>query len=367
MSTPTPPAAPRPERHPRPTVALPRSPMPGIAIALVAAMLAIALFFTLNARRHHASGPAATEEASAAGGISAPPALAVPSESDEAPRPAAEPQERLLVPGAHLWSTPPAASPPATPAAIIRPAELVAPPQPPQSSPDAGGPALVYDNGPVETAKPREEGSADNVLVKPSSADDTPARTSALGDRSTVMGAGTMIPAVLETPIDSSRPGMIRAVVSEDARGFDGRLILVPRGSRLIGDYQANVHSNENRVLVTWNRLIRPDGVSIRIGSPGADGLGGAGVPGHLNTFFLQRFASSVLQSALNVGVNLASRPGNGSVVVGIPGNTGALGQALVPNDLQPKITVKQGASLNVFVARDLDFSGSPLPRQPRR
>jgi type IV secretion system protein VirB10 len=175
------------------------------------------------------------------------------------------------------------------------------------------------------------------------------------------MPIGTMIPAVLETPIDSARPGLVRAIVSEDTRGFDGKRVLVPRGSRLIGEYQSDVRSGQSRVLVTWNRLLRPDGVAIRIGSPAADALGGAGVPGHVNSFFFQRFASAVLQSALTVGVNLASRPASGSVIVGLPTNTvGMIGQDLIPgSDLKPKIKVKQGAVLQVFVAHDLDFSGT--------
>ena len=192
-------------------------------------------------------------------------------------------------------------------------------------------------------------------------ADDTPVHATIIPNRTTIMPAGTTIPATLETPIDSARPGLVRAIVSEDVRGFDGKRVLVPRGSRLIGEYQSDVRSSQNRVLVNWTRLLRPDGVAIRIGSPAADALGGAGVPGHLNTFFLRRFAGAVLQSALTVGVNLASRPGNGSVIVGVPANAaGTIGQGLVPgNDLQPKITVRQGAVLNVFVARDLDFTGT--------
>jgi type IV secretion system protein VirB10 len=142
--------------------------------------------------------------------------------------------------------------------------------------------------------------------------------------------------------------------------------VLVPKGSRLIGEYQSEVRSGQNRVLVTWARLIRPDGVAISLSSPAADRLGGSGVPGRVNTFFLERFAGAVLQSALAVGVNLASRPGNGSVIVGLPAGqvSNVVGQGLIPDDLRPKITVKQGAALNVFVARDLDFSGTPPVQQ---
>jgi type IV secretion system protein VirB10 len=189
--------------------------------------------------------------------------------------------------------------------------------------------------------------------------DDASAKATTMTSRTDIVPIGTQIPIALETPIDTARPGLVRAIASRDTLGFDGRRILIPRGSRFVGEYQSEVRSGQNRVFVTWTRVIRPDGVTIRLGSPAADQLGGSGVPGRVNSFFLERFAGAVLQSALAVGVNLAARPRAGSVVVGIPsGPLSTIGQGLIPNDYRPKITVKQGAALNVFVARDLDFSG---------
>jgi type IV secretion system protein VirB10 len=189
--------------------------------------------------------------------------------------------------------------------------------------------------------------------------DDASAKATTMTSRTDIVPIGTQIPIALETPIDTARPGLVRAIASRDTLGFDGRRILIPRGSRFVGEYQSEVRSGQNRVFVTWTRVIRPDGVTIRLGSPAADQLGGSGVPGRVNSFFLERFAGAVLQSALTVGVNLAARPRAGSVVVGIPsGPLSTIGQGLIPNDYRPKITVKQGAALNVFVARDLDFSG---------
>jgi type IV secretion system protein VirB10 len=78
--------------------------------------------------------------------------------------------------------------------------------------------------------------------------------------------------------------------------------VLIPRGSRLIGEFKADNMPGKRRVLVTWNRLIRPDGVAIRIASPATDALGGAGIAGAVNTHWMERFASAVLQSALTVG-----------------------------------------------------------------
>lgn len=89
---------------------------------------------------------------------------------------------------------------------------------------------------------------------------------------------------------------------------------------------------------------------------------GGGGLPDHVNSFFFQRFASALLQSALNVGVNLASRPGAGSVIVGLPSaGAGVIGQDLIPrSDLRSKIKIRQGTTFQVFVARDIDFTGQP-------
>jgi type IV secretion system protein VirB10 len=187
-------------------------------------------------------------------------------------------------------------------------------------------------------------------------------RATVIRNRSALVPQGTLIRAVLETPLNSSRPGLARAVVSRDALSFDGSRILIPRGSRLIGEFQADTGSDARRVLVTWTRLIRPDGVAIRIGSPAGDALGGAGIAGRVNTHFFERFANAVLQSALIVGVSLASQPANGnSVFVALPGQAATLGQQLLPN-INPRVTIKvrQGTEISIFVARDLDFGGTP-------
>src|SRR5690606_4191868 len=124
------------------------------------------------------------------------------------------------------------------------------------------------------------------------------ARAGALANRSTTVPQGTLIPAVLETAIDSTRPGLARAIVSRDIRGFDGRQILIPRGSRLIGEYRSEAQPGQRRALVNWLRLVRPDGVTIAIGSPAADPVGRGGIRARVNNHFLQRFAGAILQSA---------------------------------------------------------------------
>lgn len=181
-----------------------------------------------------------------------------------------------------------------------------------------------------------------------------------LSNPATTIPQGAIVHAVLETALDSTRPGLARAIVSDDVRGFDGTRILIPRGSRLIGEYDSQVESGQNRALIMWTRLIRPDGVTIALQSPVADPLGRVGVKARVNTHFFERFGSAILQSALQVGVNLASRSVyDGTLVVGLPGSTTNLPTAGNAQNVTPTLKVRQGTSVSVFVARDLDFTSA--------
>ncbi|WP_162302021.1 TrbI/VirB10 family protein, partial [Croceibacterium ferulae] len=113
-------------------------------------------------------------------------------------------------------------------------------------------------------------------------------------DPRTTVTQGTMIPAVLETAINTDVPGYVRAVVSQDVRSFDGMRILVPRSSRLIGQYQSGLQAGQRRAYVIWTRLIRPDGVSVALASPASAFDGSGGLPGRVDNHFFQRFGSSI-------------------------------------------------------------------------
>ena len=349
------------EQDARPLVDLPSTGLPAAAIVVIAAVLAIGLFLMLDARRHAVSAPALQPDRVAAyGAFEPPPPLVLPPDA-----PAAMLQTVAAValpspPPSFDPSPPPVAPAYAMPTPQDGPVLISQPPPPPLSNGRAPGapqgslnePALVVDAGPGDGGS----GGA--------SADDSVKATLIRG-RATVIPQGTLIGAILETPIDSTRPGMVRAIVAEDMNGFDGTRVLIPRGSRLVGEYLSDIQTGQKRVLVNWTRLIRPDGVAIRIGSPGADPLGQAGVPGKTDTHFLARFTGAVLQSALAAGVNLASRAGDGAIFVGSSSQvTGQVGQSLSPSaDLRPTIKVRQGARVAVFVAHDLDFAGTPLVR----
>ncbi|MGZ8298125.1 MAG: TrbI/VirB10 family protein, partial [Allosphingosinicella sp.] len=254
-----------------------------------------------------------------------------------------------------------------------QPAPYVPPPapvqeyEPPPAGPrQAGGPTLVLDTS--TAAPPAGAGPGGGGPGGPggqASLSDTFAGEQSVGrvragifaNRATTVPQSTLIPAVLETAFDSRRPGFARAVVSRDVRGFDGSKVLIPRGSRLTGEYRSDIQPGQKRALINWTRLIRPDGVTMAIGSPTADTLGRGGVRGKYNGHFFQRFAGAILQSALDLGANVASRTAAGGVVVALPGSTQNVGQSLQSSRVVPTLTVPAGTSISVFVARDLDFS----------
>lgn len=167
---------------------------------------------------------------------------------------------------------------------------------------------------------------------------------------------GTVIHAVLETAFDSTRAGFARAIISRDVRSFDGTRVLVPKGSKLLGEYQADLNHGQNRALVQWHRLMLPDGVMIDVDSPSTDSLGRAGVKGKVNSHFLARFGGSILQSVLDIGVQVATRKAAGdTVILGVP--IGSQEKIAPQGDVKPTLTIKQGSSVAVLVARDLDFT----------
>jgi type IV secretion system protein VirB10 len=176
-------------------------------------------------------------------------------------------------------------------------------------------------------------------------------------DPRTTVTQGTMIPAVLETAINTDVPGYVRAVVSQDVRSFDGTRVLVPRSSRLIGQYQSGLQQGQRRAYVIWTRLIRPDGVSVALASPATGFDGSGGLPGKVDTHFFQRFGSAILLSVVG-GLAAASSSG-ASIVLG--GGQTAASTALQQNgEIGPTVRVRMGEPIRVFTARDLDFSQAP-------
>jgi type IV secretion system protein VirB10 len=171
-----------------------------------------------------------------------------------------------------------------------------------------------------------------------------------------------LIPAVLETALDSTQPGQARALISEDVYSLNGDRVLIPRGSRLFGEYRADIAPGQKRAFVQWNELVRPDGAMIAIESPATDPLGRTGIRGKVNSKFASRFGGSLLQSGIDFGALAAAQSlGNGSVIVAQPLREGT--SQLVGPPAKPSLSVRQGTKISVLVARDLEFAPVEAPQ----
>ena len=187
------------------------------------------------------------------------------------------------------------------------------------------------------------------------------ARASQMRDLGRTVPQGAIIAAVLETAINSDLPGSVRAVVSRDVRSFDGSRVLVPRGSKLIGQYKSAAAVGQTRAFVIWTRIITPTGISIDVGSPATDRLGRGGLEGDVDRHFFQRFGSSILLSVISAGTSaLASGGGNDTtLVIGSTSQANQVASIALQKqiDIPDTIKVPQGVPVQVSVARDLDFS----------
>ena len=179
----------------------------------------------------------------------------------------------------------------------------------------------------------------------------------------TLIPQGKMISGVLETAINSTLPGMTRAIVAENVYSFEGGNLLIPKGSHLVGSYQSAVEKGQNRIFIIWSRLIRPDGVSININSYGTDSLGRSGLSALVDTHFMERFGSSILLSLIDAGANVAvkSFDDNNGTTIAVDSGDGFSDAAEIALenqiDIQPTLRVDQGARIKVFVGQDLDFN----------
>ena len=186
------------------------------------------------------------------------------------------------------------------------------------------------------------------------------ARASQMRDLGRTIAQGTTIAAVLETAINSDLPGSVRAVVSRDIRSFDGSRVLIPRGSKLVGQYKSAAAVGQTRAFVVWSRIITPTGISVDVSSPATDRLGRGGLDGEVDTHFFQRFGSSILLSVVSAGLGtLASNGGNNTtLVIGSTTQASRIAEIALTKQIEvpDTIKVKQGVPVQVFVARDLDF-----------
>ena len=171
---------------------------------------------------------------------------------------------------------------------------------------------------------------------------------------------GSFIDCTLETGIDSTLPGMTTCITASDTFGADGKVVLLERGTKLVGETRGQVEQDQARVFVLWTQARTPTGVVVPLASPGTDELGRAGLPGEVDRHFWQRFGAAMLitliDGAVQAGVQASARTG-GTVIYAPSGSQDVLTEVLKDTvAIPPTIIKRNGDRIQVLVARDLDF-----------
>ena len=204
--------------------------------------------------------------------------------------------------------------------------------------------------------------NADETFVRSGAQPAQVTRAEVIANPSNTVVQGTMIQAVTETALDSTLPGAIRAIVSEDVHSFDGTRILIPRGARLIGRYRSDVALAQSRVMVAWDRIILPDNQTVQISAFGGDELGRTGTTGFVDTRFAQRFGSAALISLIGALPAAAAGQIDSEAAADVASDVGTdlrdSTQSVMQDYLaiRPVIHVDQGTRITVMVDRDLEI-----------
>ncbi|QND79861.1 TrbI/VirB10 family protein [Pseudoxanthomonas mexicana] len=228
-------------------------------------------------------------------------------------------------------------------------------PVPGVMSPDEYARLMAQPGSPPEKATEAD----DNTSAKP------------LYNPNTLLLRGTYIRCVLESRVITDVPGYTSCVVTEPVYSVNGKRLLLPRGSKVMGSYNSEAIIGE-RAAIVWDRITTPTGMDVNMRSPGTDMLGSAGNPGHYSAHWAQRISSALLISLLSDAFKYAGAkngPQETAVVNGAiyqnpyESNTARTMERLANMALDrnmarpPTVTINQGTILNVYVARDVDFS----------
>ncbi|WP_375567517.1 TrbI/VirB10 family protein [Oceaniradius stylonematis] len=176
-----------------------------------------------------------------------------------------------------------------------------------------------------------------------------------------ILQAGSVIPAAMITGIRSDLPGQITAQVTENVYDSPtGSLLLIPQGTRIIGQYDDGVTFGQRRVLLVWNRLILPGGRSIVLERlPGADASGYAGLEDEVDYHWWDLMKAAGLSTLLSVGTELAASDEDRLIRAirdGAQDTINQAGQQIIQRQLQvaPTLTIRPGFPVRIIVTRDL-------------
>jgi len=187
------------------------------------------------------------------------------------------------------------------------------------------------------------------------------ARASMLPNRNYLVTAGTLIPCILQTAMNSAQPGYTSCLIPRDVYSENGRVVLMEKGTKVLGEYHGGIQQGQNRLFVLWTRAVTPQGVRIDLASPGSDALGRAGIAGSVDTFFWARFGSALLLSLVDDAAYIAGQSvSGGSNNFNNTTRTPSEGAGIALQNsinIRPVLKKNQGEEVGIFVAKDFNFA----------
>jgi len=211
---------------------------------------------------------------------------------------------------------------------------------------------------PVNNQSP-DDSAQFQKLLKPTVMEGS--RASQLSNRNLLIAMGTSIPCVLETALSSDQPGFTSCEIPRDVLSDNGRVVLLEKGTQIVGEYRGGLKRGQSRLFVLWTRAKTPTGVIITLASPATDALGRAGFDGYVDIHWWERFGSALLLSVVGDGLQMAgSQLQNSNVQVQNTTSSGNNAASIAVEqsiNIPPTLTKHQGELVSIFVARDLDFS----------
>jgi type IV secretion system protein VirB10 len=181
---------------------------------------------------------------------------------------------------------------------------------------------------------------------------------SVLGTQRLLLPKGAFIDCTLETALDSSVPGMTTCITATDTFSADGTVVLIERGTKLVGETRGSVRQGATRIFVLWSEARTPDGLIVPLASAGTDELGRAGLPGEVDRHFLERFGAALLISVIDGAIEAAVQPKGDGTVIYNPSSTQDIVTEVLRStvNIPPTVRKRQGDRIQIFVARDIDF-----------
>jgi type IV secretion system protein VirB10 len=169
---------------------------------------------------------------------------------------------------------------------------------------------------------------------------------------------GAFIDCTLETAINSSLPGMTTCITATDTFSADGSVVLLERGTKLVGETRGVVQQGSPRLFVLWTEARTPSGIVVPLSSPGTDELGRSGLSGSIDWHWWQRFGAAILITVIDGAVAAATeRSSESTVQINPSGASDVMSEVLRETlAIPPTVDKPQGDRIQILVARDVDF-----------